>query len=468
MEMMKRIILLLIGLLLLVSISASIGANAQEISTPEPTIEPTPTITPTPTPTITPTPTPTITPTPTPTITPTPTPVPPPTGTITVTTSPVEGKIFIDNKRIGFGSCSREYAIGTYVVSFGDVEGYYPPESLEEIIEANKTKSVAGVYKQKPNGTIHIKTTSDKGNVEGDIYVDGDYVGVGSCTVERTIGTHTVSYSNVKGYKNPSSKSVGVKEGCTINVVGRYEYIPPALVSPNAEILSPKDGATVYSDEWVVLSGRGDDSDGTISEYLWGVDGLVIGHGKDLRYKFRNIGMHTVTLAVIDDDGLSGEDSVEVYVDVRPSIKLSIAPDVLFNISEKAELCITIKTLLPNPSTIVEIQNIEVTGGTVIETESRREILTSFEVMGGKPEVRTISVGANRQGEYSIKLTGYYWLADNPSDPKWVESNEVSFRVLGEGRNPVPPPESHNYRNVFALLGILTILYLTRRKKGRT
>lgn len=434
---MKRIILLLIGLLLLVSISASIGANAQEISTPEPTIEPTPE------------------------------PVPPPTGTITVATSPVEGNIYIDNKRIGFGSCSKEYAIGTYVVSFGDVDGYYSPESLEEIIEANKTKSVMGVYKQKPNGTIHIKTTSDKGTVEGDIYVDGDYVGVGYCTVERTIGTHTVSYSNVKGYKNPSSKSVDVEEGCTINVVGRYEYIPPAPVSPNAEILSPKDGATVYSDEWVVLSGRGDDSDGTISEYLWGVDGLVIGHGKDLRYKFRNMGKHTVTLAVIDNDGLSGEDSVEVYVDVKPSIKLSIAPDVLFNISEKAELCITIKTLLPNPSTIVEIQNIEVTGGMVIQKEDRRKILTSFEVMGGNPEVRTISVGANRQGEYSIKLTGYYWLADDPSNPKWVESNEISFRVLGEGRNPVPPPK-HDYRNVFSLLGILTILYLITRKKGRT
>ncbi|MEA1999772.1 MAG: hypothetical protein U9N61_10700, partial [Euryarchaeota archaeon] len=43
-----------------------------------------------------------------------------------------------------------------------------------------------------------------------DIYVDGDYIGVGSCTVERTIGTHTISYGDMKGYEKPSSKSIEV------------------------------------------------------------------------------------------------------------------------------------------------------------------------------------------------------------------------------------------------------------------
>ena len=206
------------------------------------------------------------------------------------------------------------------MVSFGDVEGYYPPEPFDVSIEANKAKSVTGVYKPKPKGKICIKTTSDRGDVDGDIYVDGDYIGVGSCTVERTIGAHTVSYGDMKGYEKPSSKSIDVKEGDTINVVGRYEYIPPELIPPKAEILSPKDGATVYSDEWIVLSGKGDDLDGVVSEYMWGVDGLVIGHGKDLRYKFRNIGKHTVTLAVVDNDGLSDEYGAKIYVDVKPSI----------------------------------------------------------------------------------------------------------------------------------------------------
>ena len=368
---------------------------------------------------------------------------------------------------VGVGSYSGVHDIGNCMVSFGDVEGYYSPKPLEVSIEANKAKSVAGVYKPKPKGKICIKTTSDRGDVDGDIYVDGDYIGVGSCTVERTIGAHTVSYGDMKGYEKPSSKSIDVKERDMINVVGRYNYIPPELVPPKAVILSPKDGATVYSDEWIVLSGKGDDSDGVVSEYMWGVDGLVIGHGKDLRYKFRDIGTHTVTLAVVDNDGLSDEYSAKIYVDVKPSITLSIAPDVLRTTSEKARLRIAIKTLLPNPSTIVEIHTIQTTQGVERKEDDERAILTSLEVMSGKPEIRTISVGASEMGKYSIKLIGYYWLADDPGNPKGIESNEVNFRVAGGGHT-TSKPEPYGFENMklFALIA-LVVIYLVRRRKRK-
>lgn len=384
-------------------------------------------------------------------------------GKIHVTTEPVKGAIYVNGKRASIGEFEEEYYEGTKLsVSFGYVGGYYTPENLEVTIEANKTKSIVGGYKPKPKGEIYIKTTSDRGDVEGDIYVDGTYVGVGSCTVERTIGTYTVSYGDVKGYKKPGSKQVEVEEGRTIKVVGRYEYVPPPPKPPKAEILFPEDGATVYSDEFIELSGRGDDPDGTISEYLWSVDGLVVGHGKDLRYKFKDMGEHTITLAVIDNDGLHGEDSIEVDVDVKPIIALSITPDVLWNISEKAELRIAIKSLLLNPSTIVEIQEISRDDGVIITEEDERAILTSFEVMSGKPEVRTISVGASRRGEYSIKLTGYYWLENNPNNPNYIESEEKSFKMTGE---VVPTPEPPGFESVFAIIGILAVAYLIRRRK---
>jgi hypothetical protein len=383
-------------------------------------------------------------------------------GKIHVTTEPVKGSIYINGKRVGRGEFEGEYYEGTKLsVSFGYVDGYYTPENQEVTIEANKTTSIIGEYKPKPKGEIYIKTTSDRGDVEGDIYVDGTYVGVGSCTVERTIGMYTVSYEDVKGYKKPSSKQVEVEEGRTIKVVGRYEYVPPPPEPPKAEIMSPKDGATVYSDEFIDLRGRGDDPDGAITEYLWGVDGLVIGHDKDLRYKFKDMGKHTVTLAVIDNDGLSDEDSVEIYVDVKPVIHLSIAPDKLHHPSEEVQLTIAIKSLLPKPSTIVEIQEISRSKGVMIKEEDERAILTSFEVMSGKPEVKTISVNAREAGEYSIKLKGYYCLADDPSNSKQIESNEVSFKVAG---GAVPTPEPPGFESVFAIIGLLTVAYLIIRR----
>ena len=387
-------------------------------------------------------------------------------GKLHVTTEPVKGAIYVNGKKFGIGEFEGDYYEGGKLsVSFGYVDGYYTPENQEVTIEANKTTSIIGEYKPKPKGEIYIKTTSDRGDIEGDIYVDGTYVGVGSCTVERTIGTYTVSYGAVKGYKKPGSRQVEVEEGRTIKVVGRYEYVPPPPKPPKAEILSPVEGATAYSDDFINLRGSGVDPDGSISEYLWSVDGLVIGHGKDLRYKFKDMGKHTVTLAVIDNDGLSGEARVEIYVDVKPIIVLSIDRKTLYSRSEEAKLTIAIKSLLSNPSTIVEIQEISRDDGVIIKEEDERAILTSFEVISGKSEVRTISVSASERGEYSIKLAGYYWLADNPGNPKWIESNEVSFRSTIRG--PETTPESPCFESVFAIIGLLAVACLIiRRKKG--
>jgi hypothetical protein len=173
-------------------------------------------------------------------------------------------------------------------------------------------------------------------------------------------------------------------------------------------------------------------------------------------------------LAVIDNDGLSDEYSAKIYVDVKPSITLSIAPDVLRTTSEKARLRIAIKTLLPNPSTIVEIHTIQTTQGVEIKEDDERAILTSLEVMSGKPEIRTISVGASEMGKYSIKLIGYYWLADDPGNPKGIESNEVNFKVAGGGHT-TSKPEPYGFENMklFALIA-LVVIYLVRRRKRRT
>jgi PGF-CTERM protein len=82
--------------------------------------------------------------------------------------------------------------------------------------------------------------------------------------------------------------------------------------------------------------------------------------------------------------------------------------------------------------------------------------------MSGKPEVKTISVNATRADKYSIKLKGYYWLADDPSNIKQIESNEVSFTVTG---GAVPTPKPPGFESVFAIIGLLAVACLIRRRK---
>ena len=71
-------------------------------------------------------------------VTPTPTPTPTPTGIIKVTTKPVDGQIFIDNKYVGPGSCSEECMVGSHVISFGYVEGYEKPGDILIYLRENE------------------------------------------------------------------------------------------------------------------------------------------------------------------------------------------------------------------------------------------------------------------------------------------------------------------------------------------
>lgn len=71
---------------------------------------------------------------------------------------------------------------------------------------------------EEDTGTISIMTTP----VEGDIHIDGDYVGTGSVSVEYITGYHTVSYGSVDEYKTPDAQTVAVNAGATAYVVGTY------------------------------------------------------------------------------------------------------------------------------------------------------------------------------------------------------------------------------------------------------
>lgn len=472
-----------------------------------------------------------------------------PMGNISVITTPVNGTISIDGNPVGRSPYCGEHIVGTYIVSFEDIEGYYTPEEHKTVtVKANETTPVEGVYvkkqkysikiiadregadiyiegfgwrkysfeeefyentnlsvtfgkvieglicyapdnenikitvksnqtitmhyKKAPTATLEITTvsvTEGRKKIEGEIYVDNKPVGKGSCSVECWIGcTPCISfgpspefYDMGKPKYELCTKYIQVddlRENELRRVEGEYKR---AKYSPKAEILSPKDRVTAYSDEFIELSGRGFDPDGSICEYLWSVNGLIIGHGKDLRYNLKDMGRHTVTLAVIDNDGLSGEASVEVNVDIKPVIELSLDPPVIWT-SEESKLTITIKTLLRQPITVVGIQ--EISTEAIIKGDYREDILTDVRVSGGSPVIKTVYVGAI-WGTHPIKLKGYYWLEDKPSNRIQIESNEVYLEAKRIGTKSTPTPTPPGFEAIFAIAGLLAVAYLVGRRK---
>lgn len=68
------------------------------------------------------------------------------TGTLNVTTTPVNGDIFVDNQWRGNGSISIPLAAGSYTVSFGMVGGYTTPASQPAPITVGQPTDITGTY----------------------------------------------------------------------------------------------------------------------------------------------------------------------------------------------------------------------------------------------------------------------------------------------------------------------------------
>ncbi len=70
------------------------------------------------------------------------------TGTLSVTTTPGSGAIYVDFVFKGTKFWSGDLNVGSHVVSFGDVDGYIPPSAQTATVIANQTYYVVGAYRK--------------------------------------------------------------------------------------------------------------------------------------------------------------------------------------------------------------------------------------------------------------------------------------------------------------------------------
>ncbi len=145
-------------------------------------------------------------------------------GTLSVTTTPVNGNILVDGVSKGTGSWSRPVNTGSHTVSFGAVSGYTTPSQQTVNVNTGQTTAVTGTYALTP-GTLSVTTTP----VNGNILVDGVSKGTGSWSGPVNTGSHTVSFGAVSGYTTPSQQTVNVNTGQTTAVTGTYVLTPGTL-----------------------------------------------------------------------------------------------------------------------------------------------------------------------------------------------------------------------------------------------
>ncbi|MBI2936585.1 MAG: PEGA domain-containing protein [Thaumarchaeota archaeon] len=81
-------------------------------------------------------------------------PVTPLSGTLSVTTTPVNGEVFVDSILWGSAPVSNSVATGAHKVSFGAVPGYTAPSSVTVSVTAEVTTSVTGTYISAPPGNL--------------------------------------------------------------------------------------------------------------------------------------------------------------------------------------------------------------------------------------------------------------------------------------------------------------------------
>jgi len=85
-------------------------------------------------------------------------------------------------------------------------------------------------------------------------------------------------------------------------------------VSNKAPIVHAGKDKNVIVNETITITGTATDSDGTIVSYEWTKGNEVLGTEVSLAYTPTVVGIDTLTLTVIDDDGVMANDSVRVTV----------------------------------------------------------------------------------------------------------------------------------------------------------
>jgi hypothetical protein len=214
--------------------------------------------------------------------------------------------------------------VGVHTVSLTvtDDGGSVDTDEVSITVEAAPAANQPPVANAGPNQAV---VDADDGGdelvtLDGSSSTDGDGTIASWSWSENSveIGTGQTLDSAFDVGIHPVTLTVTDDEGATdtdrviIAVVPTGGNVPPvADAGPNQTVEDADDGG----DELVTLDGSfSTDSDGTIESWIWSENSVEIGTGQTLSEPF-DVGVHTVTLTVTDDQGATDTDRVRITVD---------------------------------------------------------------------------------------------------------------------------------------------------------
>ena len=127
------------------------------------------------------------------------------------------------------GATVSGLSVGSHTVSFSTVNGWATATSQPVTVIADQTTITTGTYVVSPlAGSLQVTLTPASAVTAGAGWqVDGEAWQSSGATVSGlSVGTHTVSFSTVNGWKTPGSQSVTVKANLTTTATG--SFIPGA------------------------------------------------------------------------------------------------------------------------------------------------------------------------------------------------------------------------------------------------
>ena len=140
-------------------------------------------------------------------------------------------------------SWSTSYApVGNYTISFSSVDGYETPPSQTKTLNTSETITFTGNYVEIPQiGTIVVNTNLDEASfsISGRANYDGS--GKSWSVADAPVGTYSISFKPVKGYKTPSSETKTLTQNGKITFTGAYIEDPDLgtiIVNTNLDLAS--------------------------------------------------------------------------------------------------------------------------------------------------------------------------------------------------------------------------------------
>ena len=136
-----------------------------------------------------------------------------------------------------------------------------------------------------------------------------------------------VTYTPKANYNGPDSFTFKANDGkvdsniATVSITINSVNDPPVAKAGAPQTVTDTDG---NGTELATLNGSASfDPDGTIASYEWKEDTTILGTGTIVAFPFA-VGMHTVTLTVVDNLGAQASDVTTVTVNPKPSVPADI------------------------------------------------------------------------------------------------------------------------------------------------